>query len=335
MGSSSSSTVNINSDTTIINKNTVDILDETLNKQVSNVIMKQASDCSANVFSNQTVSLASTRVRGSVNIGSIDQDQTSNIVLTCIQTNTMNNEIANTLSSEYVNKAVNNMSTEAIDKLAASANAAAQGQFGAIGAGSDSNSTVNMNYSFKAINDNRQNLRHAINNIIDNNFNSESLSSCITKNVSDQTLDLSSMDVGGDINIKSVNQKQATTVVSNCVQENHVTNNITAAILAASGVTVDNTNSVKKQSTLSASAESTAESVGVFQSAGQGISTAAQGIGKGIGSIVGSLFGGQLASQVSSSICCCVVIMVVLGGGFYMMSQGGDEEGDIPADMFE
>ena len=329
MGSSSSSTVNQKYDTTIVNKSDINILNENVNNFVANTVVSQAAACSASISQLQTVDLSGMDVAGDLDIGEVDQTQSSAITFDCVQVSKFQNDIANGVLAEYTNAMKNSYSTEALDKLTAAAEAKGSGGFGTTGKVS-ADSTVNVDYKFTNITDTNQTLQNVVKNAITNNMSMNSTQECVSKVAASQKFTAAGTKVGGNVKIGAIRQNQASTMMAKCVQEQGSSNKITNAVAAQLGVTIDNSNSVKKTTTISSEASSTAKNSGLFQS-----------IGEGIGSIFSGIFGGLFAgifgtmagpSSICSSVCCCIVIICIAIFAMSGMGGSGGDDGGAAGD---
>ena len=323
MGSSSSSSSTQKYETNIVNVSDTKILNKSVNSSVANTVVAKASECTASVNQGQNANIGNNAtIGGDLEVGEIDQSQTAAVSFSCVQVDSFSNDIANSTKTQYENALKNNFSTDAQDKLSASAAASTKSSMGA--GPTSSSSKSNVDYKFNQSTTTNTDIQNIIENSIQNNLSMESVKKCVAQINNNQTIDIGNgSNVGGSIRIGKLSQTQAASLMAECVQKSDDGNKITGAIAAELGITLDNTSSVKKSTeiTTSATAETTAGGVGeMFGS-----------IFSGIGSMIGNMLGlgviGAMAGPIStccSVCCCCICVLILLYFGFQMMGSGGD-----------
>lgn len=308
MGSSGSkSKVNQKYETTIINRSDIDILNKSVNDFVTNTVVNQASKCSANITQLQTVDLSNMKIAGDLVIGEIDQKQTAAITFDCVQVSSFSNNIANGIMTQYVETMNNNMSIDTLDKIVASADSKVESGFLNTGGGGGSSSNIKTDYKYTATNETSKNIQNIIQNSITNNLNLDDLQECVASVKASQEVVAAGTEVGGNVNIGVIRQDQASTLLGKCVQQRNNANDITNQIINDLGLTIDETNSVKKTMESESKATSKNEAKGVFESLGDGIG----GILGGFGDLFGGLMSNQVA-LIASSVCIVIIIIVIL-----------------------
>ena len=294
MGNSASSTSKVTQkyDTTIVNKSDINILNKNVNDFVSNTVVDQAANCSAAINQLQTVKFNNIKTEGDFNIGDVNQNQKSAITFDCVQTSSFKNDIADGISTKYTNALKNSYSTEAEDKLSATAGSAANMQFAGTG-NSKAKSISNTDYKFTNITETNKNIQNIIENSIQNNLSMSDVQECIAQTIQNQEISFQNLDIGGSVNIKALNQDQAADMMTSCVQSKDNASKITKQIATDLGITVDETSSVKKTTEITSAATSEAKNTGVFES---------------IGNMVSSITSGNtLISLILCIICICML----------------------------
>lgn len=325
MGNTASSTNVQQYKSTIVNKDDISILNESINQSISNTIVNQAKNCSASISQLQDIDLAGTTVEGNFNLGPVNQTQSSALTFSCVTLSEFQNQLANNMLAKYSNSLSTAFSTEAETKLNAAAEAAATSGFAATGS-TNTNSTNLTNYNYNEETDVNKNIQNVVKNVINNNLNISDMQSCISNIKGDQSVNLSGMTVHGNMTIQAINQTQASSLASECVLKSNNANNASTAIANALGITVNDENSIKKTTAISSTAAAESVNRGVFESLGAGLSTAFQGFG----SMLGSIFGSPVILLV-----CCVGIVIALCAAYYFLMGGGSGSGgsffDIPS----
>jgi len=317
MGSSSSSVVNQKYDTTIVNQSDISVLNESINKSTTESVVKAAASCSASMDLAQYINIEDIQTEGDFNYGGSDQSQTSALTFSCVQEAAYQNNIANNMKDAYVNAISTGFTTEAEDKLNASAESAAKNEFAGLSGGSHSSSSTNTEYNFTQDNITNKNIRNVVEHVISNNLNISDVQKCAASVNNSQSVNITHVNAKAGVNIGVLNQTQAATLFSECIQKSNNSNNVTSELATALGVQIHEENNVKKVTSISDKTASKSTNVGLFQSVGQGVGDAA----KGIGAAIGSIFGGMFGSPIIFIIICCVICVLLIGG--YMVFSGG------------
>jgi hypothetical protein len=326
--SSSRSSVTQKYDTTIVKKEDINILSENVNSAISNTVIKQASICSASIAELQKVDFSNMAVGGDFNL-TVNQEQQAALTFNCVQITDIKNVIANELFSQLMENVNTNFTSDIVDKLEANAksNSASGAGSSLLSGPSSSNSNANVDYKYKDINDIHKNIQNIVKNSITNNLDIKSIQDCISKITQTQQVGVKNITIDGNV-IAAIDQKQATSLLTSCMQKSSIGTNITGDIISKLGLTVEDSSTTKKSTTLSTGTSSTAESRGPMESIGSGVSTAAQGLGSGVGNAFGGVFGGfgnMFSNSDGStnwgiiifSVICCVMILIIGGAGLW------------------
>lgn len=322
MGSSSSSTSNQKYTTNIVNTVDTNVLNKNINTFNANTTVSQAQACSAGIANNQSVNLSNMKIAGSLNIGGVSQSQTASLTFSCIQDSSLESELGNGMVSQYMDAIQNSFSASALAEMNATAGAAAKNSFGATGS-THTNSDTNVNYNFNSTNNVNTNIQNVVENAIQNNFNMSDVKNCIATVQNNQDVNFSGTQVGGNVNIGSISQEQAATLMTNCMQNTTSSNKVTNAVASELGIKVVSEGAVKTSASITTS--STAESTN--QGVGEALGSVLTGIGNMIGGIFGGLFGG-LFGMYAMYVGCCVILCIIcccsssVIAAIGMMSQG-------------
>lgn len=314
-GSNSKSKTNQTYNSTYVNKNDVDILNSSVNENITNIVSKQAKSCSSSVLQNQTVNISNITVRGpgSTYTGDIDQDQNANVTFECVQISDIKNDIGNDTVTKYMDALKNNFTTDALANLNSTAGANAQNSIGGIGY-SQSNSKSNSQFDFKSNNTSNTNIRNIVQNAVQNNLNMENVKTCISNVISNQNVNETGINVleGATYN-RGISQKQSAVLFTSCMQKSGDANNISSAIASNLGITIDNDNKQTNKTTMETEAIATAQN-------------------KGYADVIGSL--GTAVGNITNSPGCilyCIIIYIVLTiisailTYIYMTNQNGGD----------
>ena len=238
MGNSSSSTVTNVSNTLLVNKNDIDIVNKNLTNQVANTVINNAKKCSANINQLQSVKFNNVTVAGDFNLNT-NQKQQAALTFSCVNADQTRSDIANNMMQEMLSSIQNNNSAEVLNKLEAQASASQKNGFLSTSFGNSTSSNSNNTVNFTQMNLNNTHLQNAIENSIVNNFTTNNISDCISQVNNNQLVDAQNIVVGGNANI-AIKQDQAASLFSECIQTSDVGQKITNSVMNLTGVKAEN-----------------------------------------------------------------------------------------------
>jgi hypothetical protein len=313
-----------------VNDTDIKTSQEQINSQISNTTIDAAKNCSADLNLQQAVNISHIRAKGDFNYSS-NQKQVAALTFRCLNSSTVRQSAGSNIITKMTNDIAANATAEALSIMKAQAASQAKQGFLGIG-GSSSNANTKITNNTTNINKTNIDISNVVKNVVENNFSSEDLQTCISQANNDQSVTIGDVEAGGNV-ILALNQDQAVTVVSNCIQESNISNKITNGVASALGISVEATQkSVSKQDTTgSADSKATTQGVGdaigdVARGVGQGVSTGAEGIGKGIGDVVtsfGDILKGLFGNPLFIVLCCvCVIVIGIVA--YIAINKGGD-----------
>lgn len=324
-GSSSKSRTTNKYNTTIVNNNDLDLLNQNVNNFVSNTVIDQASKCSSNITQLQNINISKIRSEGDFSLGDLNQTQKSAITFDCVQLSAFKNDIANGVLTQYMDAIKNSYDASTVAKMISTAQSKSKNQFGTTG-NSKSSSDSNNEYNFSATTNVDQNIQNVVKNAITNNMKLTDMQDCMSQVLNSQTVNVSEVDVGGKFDIRAISQNQAAEMYAKCIQEKNNGNNISTQVATDLGLQVTtevtNTSSAEMQGGTAAESANT----GVFQSMGEGLASLFKGIGEMWGTIISSF--GFKDSNMSLYCFIALIIFAVLGGGGYYLYNQNSEQGD-------
>jgi hypothetical protein len=319
-GSSSKATTTNTYNTQIVNKNDLELLNKSVNDFVSNTVINQASNCSSTISQLQDVSFTDINAKGDIVLGSVDQTQSSAITFDCVQLSTFQNDIANGVLQQYMNAIQNSYSTSAISEMTAAAKTNAGDQFGSTGK-AKSNSKSNNNYNFTSVTDTHQDIQNIVENAITNNMSMTDTQSCMASVAASQSVNYARITTEGNLTSQPISQTQSSSLLAKCLQEKNNGNKISNQVAAQLGLQIAAESDVQTSATMAGTSAATAENVGVFQSAGEGMAS----MFTGIGNMFGGIFGGMSSTPIIICLVVCCTLSILGVGGYYMYSEGGDD----------
>ncbi|ATZ80311.1 hypothetical protein BMW23_0253 [Bodo saltans virus] len=290
--SSTTTTVNNNVDQKIINSTDLKVIQDNTYQNITNIVNNSAKNCGAAIAQSQSV-LNNAKISGDLNLSGVDQSQSASLNFSCVNLTSSQNNIAQEISTAVQNELANKYSVTAMGELGARAESAASTGAFSLGS-SSSNSNVNNNYNLTNINTVNKTLSTSINNIVQNNFTTNSMQTCISNVAQSQSVG-DNVTVGGNANVHGINQEQTASLISKCIQEDKTLN-------ATLNKIASNMNNVN------------ADGVTVQASAAVSGSGSSSAVSKGLDDLVASIGGvfGSFTNIFVYAIIGIVVIIVII-----------------------
>lgn len=230
----------------IINKNFITAVSETTNKQISNTIIKDAKACSADINNNQEITIKNVNTTGGFNYTS-NQKQQAALTFSCVQSTQVRNKAKGDIVSLIANNFATKASSEALSLLNVKVDNEAKVSAGAVGS-LTTNQDVNGTNTYRNENEFNKNIKNVLNNIVENNFSSETVSKCISQVNNNQNITLQEIKVTDGNTVIVINQDQAADVITDCIQKSDVGGDIMNAVVSSLDAKVeDSTSSVSIQ----------------------------------------------------------------------------------------
>jgi len=322
-GSSSTASANQKYNNTVVNRSDLELLNQNVNNFTSNVVMKHAAECSANISQMNIFEASDMVVSGDFN-ANVDQSQNAAINFDCVQVSQYTSDIANGILDNMLSSLENNYSTEIMDKL----NAAAQAQqtTGSLSTAiaNTTTSNANIDYSSTQVNENRKSIKNLLSNTITNNIKMDDLQNCIANIKQSNKASFKNITVGGNA-VLAVRQGQAATLVSKCIQDSKFANKIIDNAAKTLGLSIDEKSTTKKETTLSSEARSEQINTGLIQDLGNAVGSILSGIGDIFGNILGAFTGPIFLISFICVFCLCsfCILSMFSGGGKGEQQKGG------------
>jgi len=309
MGSSESKArIDNTTNKVIINKNAVDILNQSTNDLVVNTVIKSAQNCTAKTIGNQTIKLKGIAVSGDFTYDST-QLQDVAVDFSCIKINEIKNEISQNVIEDLMAKLTSNLSTDVLSQMNADAQTYAQKsnllEWGDASASSD----IRQRLDERSVTETYQNLKNIVSLTVQNNFNSEDVQNCVNEIAQNQEVELQGINVGGNATFK-IGQQQAILSVTKCISQQNFGQKITSDLTKKLNLEVETTQDTKSESAQESTATATAGGSLAMSTASYGSLTGASG-----GGIV-------ITIAVISVLCICIsLIFAIIGVVIYIMNR--------------
>lgn len=324
-GTSSKSAITQESNNLVVNKNAVNALNQQLNTVQVNTIMKEAQSCSANIDQNQLVQSKGLKSAGKLTIN-ISQLQHSNLSFSCLNTTAVRNDIANQMAANIMQNLTTNTSADLLNQLGSVASTQAQsGGLTLPGIGPSSQSDISQIVKSSNVTENIKNITAIVNNAITNNFTSDNVKKCVSMVAQAQAVVFENTQ-GEEVDF-IVNQQQAADLITQCVNNNNVSQNITSGLMQFFGISATDTTTTKMETKAEATAESSSRQLGIIEELGNSMANLIKAPFQAIGDAFSGL--GTIGKVISFILVCICCILVFGGVGYFIYKKviGGESEG--------
>jgi hypothetical protein len=262
MGSPNSKTVTTNENNqTYITRNTMNIVNETVNNSVANALLLSNANCTSVQKIDQLISFRGCKVQGDLNVTGIEQKAVILVDFSCVNVFEASQDMAQTILTELVSQIQNGMDVESQNAMDTYAETEAK-KGGVFAGGANAETNVKNIYDLTTVNENTTNIQNVIANNITSNFNVESVQECVTDQSIKQALDFSYCEVGGDINVNNLVQNASIETVANCLNETGVAQDITNEAANQLGVIIQNEEKITSTSDIRNTLKTIAVSTG-------------------------------------------------------------------------
>ena len=342
-GSSSETNVRQEQNTTIVNQNTLNVLNEQINSTIVSQTVENVQSCSAALINNQNLVFKGVKTEGGdITITNI-MNQEGMVDFSCVQNQDFHSDITASLVTDIMNTIQNNVDSDIMSQFDSIAENTSDQEFGSLPwGGADSATNVEQIVNNNIENTTNRTLENVIQNSVETNFTYKLFSECIGTVTNNQNFIFENVETGGGAISLTNDISQSAQLLLSCTQGSNISNSITQNMVSALGVEVVDTTTTGTETVLATEATAQAKSAGI----GSGISDAAKGIGTGVGTVIGSVgdaVGGLLSipalgtmagpsSSISSVICCLSLILIIV---FFVMSNKGDEGSEYMENNYE
>jgi CRISPR/Cas system-associated protein endoribonuclease Cas2 len=271
MGSTQSSTSKVAnvSNQLYVNKSTIDQVNQQLNTVIANTIVKNAMESGGSIINQQELSFTGLSAQGDVDIGGISQKQVAALTFSTMNQTQARNDAALSFIQSALDSLKNNVSADILNQMEANADSSVQSGFLSQMPVSTtkSSSEVTNSSNLSVVTENVRNINNVLQNRVENNFVTETVTSCLAKINNSQIFRVQDVtSSNGNIRILNVTQDQAATAISQCGSVVDATNKIINDTLNALDIKVDDTNTVVAKTDQTGTTTSKTESSGIFES---------------------------------------------------------------------
>jgi hypothetical protein len=320
-GSKSKATVLQQNETLIVNKSSLDVLNEQIQKTIVNTTIDIVKECSASTTATQLQHIKGLKIGGDVNIGGT-QKQEVLLDFTCAQSDQVQQGVSQEMVQEILQQMENKVDNSVMTDLEAKAKSKSKNDWGALPwGGSDAEADTKQIVNNTVINDTDRTLKNVVKTAVETNFTQNIAEKCMATVVASQKVIVEEIAAAGDFNYE-MHQEQVVNLYADCVQGSEIANNITSNIATFYDMKIEDDTTTKAETEMTGKSESESVQTGFFQ----GIASVVESIGTAIGNIfgLGSLGAlSPLSSPISVICCCCLCIMMIVM--MFMGSGGGNK----------
>jgi hypothetical protein len=223
-GAASNATTDIDVGENLLNQTDFNQMQIMSTNNIMSTVDTAKKSCSGNAAATQNagISLIGSKIGKGANfvVGNINQTQTLNSNLGCIQKSVTENSMTDNISNAVQQQISTKFNTKAQAEIANLANA--QAKSGALPLGvSIANTTSNTKYTVNSKNIINETLSNIVNNTIKQNFTNNDFEHCIDNIISTQNSGVyaENADIEGNFNAGNINQDQTLNFKQKCVQE--------------------------------------------------------------------------------------------------------------------
>lgn len=308
-GSQSTANINQTFNNKMYNRDTLNIANTAINEQIIKTTVDSVKKCTNTTLTEQQITISGINTDGNF---IFDSTQAAEIVVdfSCIQKDTVKNEIANKIINDITGNIKSNMDTDLINDMTAHAESESKSDsFSFPWGGSSSNSNVNQIVQNNIVNVQEKDIKNIVKAVTDINFSQSFFNGCVNKVIAKQDVKLSDIKAGGNVTI-NIDQKLLIKTFTDCVQDAQVGTRIMEDFAYMTGFDVEGGFKSTAKSATDAESKSAAETTGLAE------------LVKSFGDLLGGILGGIFAPfsaitygpaiAISSSVCCCCFIFIII-----------------------
>lgn len=326
---------------TIVNKNTMDLLNEQVNEVIAKTKIDNSASCRGSINQAQALSLAGCTVGGDLNINNINFKQNAEVVdFKCLQNSNVDNEMAQEILTGIMGEIQSTLDNQSLNRMTTAAETSAIADPSLFGNSTASSSSESTNkFNLQVTNDNTTSIQNIVKNAINTEFNVKDVQECVAEIAQKQEIDVSNCDVGGNLSVSDVFYDQSAQLLAECIQNKGISQKIVNSASTDLGVIIESETASKAEVDQEATATATSESGGsLFDMLGGSFGGCGNMLGTSCGSC-GNLLGVE-SELLGWCYCVCLTTLCFLStlGAIYGLAMDpgvmGDDGGAILAMVF-
>ena len=269
MGNSSSSTSEQIVNQKLINKNTLDSINESVTQSTTENIMKSVTQAVASATQNAAVRIGEISADGpgsTISNLNVTIDQESYVDLDVADKSIQQNDINTELALAIINNVSSSINNEQMAKLVSGAESNQSVAGLALTGGNSSSAKVLNKMDTETINETKRKFTNIVSNVITQKAQTENAKACIAGDLKNASIDISKITAknGGTISNVGLTINQASNVISKCMFETQMVSKVTTAIAQTMGLTVKDETTNKQTSEGTATSSSKQTITGLF-----------------------------------------------------------------------
>jgi hypothetical protein len=326
-GSSATSTVKVDNDILVKNVEKTTIVNEQINKLVTNTVVKQASKCSGSVNVLQNFGASGVTTTGDFT-SKTSQKANATLNFSCVQGSTVKDTTSTQMLTDLMTGLKSQSNQDVVAKLSAAANSDSSAGVGSSllsSSKSDANSDIKNKYQL--LTEKEKRIVNSVSNTIEKNFESSTIDDCIAQVTVQQSVLYKDIKAA-NVHLDST-QDASVELMAKCIQDKGVANDITNSVISKF------TNQTDDVTSQSAKAEIDATSTSKSKAAG--LDDLATSIFGGISGVISSVLGPLTAGPMMSVSLCvsCILLIIVIFFFRFMMSGSVPDIDDVDMDTMD
>ena len=270
---SSSSSIQQTIDQKIINKNTLESINQQITQMSTESLMKNVSDSAASDTQSANIRIKSIKAAGSgstISNLNVNINQKSVVTLDVVDKTIQDNQINTELAIAIVNNIVQKIDNEQLQKLVSNAESDQKVAGLSFTSGNTSDTSVINKMNSSVVNETSRKFVSIVNNVISQSSKTLNYKSCIVNSIKAAQIDIGNLEAtnGATINGVFISIDQTSQVMNKCILETLQNSKVTSNIASAVGLTVvdDVTNKQSSEGNAIAVTKQTIESIFSFGS---------------------------------------------------------------------
>ena len=259
MGGSSSSAITQDITQNIVTKSTLNAFNEQINKNIANVVMKNAQNSGGNITQLSSTNVGIMVARGHSDINFTNNDsQNAKLTFQAIQSSLQKLDLKQVMSNQIAEQLKNSTSASTFNKLIGHAQASMKSGIGSFMDGSSHvSATVNANIKTNINTDQETTLKNITNLLVQTNANTDAIKNCFSNVFQNQQTNYAGIFASDYATVDITNQvSQIAQSVATCKQLTTQTNSVTSQLASVLGLKIVQTSKVELKNDISSTTKS-------------------------------------------------------------------------------
>ena len=287
----------------IYNRNSISVVNETVNKFITDITVESVKTCSLSVITKQDIKIGNIVAEEDVELD-ISQYIKTITDFSCIQKNEIRTEIINKIMTDLSANIESVISSDVLTEMQANAESYTEGQLADfLSRPTNTETEVDLSIENNITSIQERDIKNILRTCVETNFSYSFYDSCIGKVVNMQGFELGNVSAGGTVNI-NVKQSTLTEAFQKCIQSTDVGAKILEDFAVITDVETRDTAKTKTEDYVTSKISITTKILGFLE----------------------GIFGfGDLGNMVATGLiicCCCLCCLLMLFLGFRLIRMG-------------